>query len=607
MPKKLYFHRVISWLSDFNIARKIGCGYSLAIGIAVLGTTVGLIAGDYYQRKAQKQLLQVSRQHNLFDELEQTLLTIRSHPQELIAVLEDSIWFQYETSQFTSDADRAKVLLSKLGALARQQPNSLATDPQTLQSLLQQQRKTLDAYIRFIEALHQQIDPLELTADRLPEARRQVLNAIAGPEAIRLRLEFERFSESLTRIARDTQRQYVRANEQLVYANTLRLKIILCSMILSAAIAAVLAFFTSRAIAHPLEAVTQVAQRAIQEENFDLQVAATSRDEIGTLATALNQLIQWVGDYTARLEEARKNLEQRVEERTAELTRALHDLQMTQTQLIQTEKMSSLGQMVAGIAHELNNPVNFIHGNIIYTEQYCQNLMELIELYQKHCCQVSPEIQEYREQADLEFVFSDLPSILKSMKVGTERIKDIVISLRNFSRLDESEQKSVDIHEGIENSLLILSHRIKNNIQVIKKYDELPLIACYPAQLNQVFMNIIANALDALLDSEVNPKQLIVKTANLEKDRIQVSIKDNGSGISPEIRDRLFDPFFTTKPVGKGTGLGLSICYQIVEKHQGKIEVISELGRGSEFRIALPIQPEPSQRDRAGILIKPAS
>lgn len=589
MSKKLASRWGISWLSNLKIARKIGCGYAVAIGIAVLGAAGGLIIGDYYQKKAQQQLLQISYQNSLLNELEHALLKTRSHPQELIAVLEDSIWFEYEVNSFTSDVDHAKSLILELHSLSKKRSNSLPINPKTFHALLKQHSQTFEEYVQLIESLHQQIEPLKLSPDRLPEARQQVVTAIAGSEAIRLRVEFERFSENLARIAQKTEQQYEQANEEVIRANTLRLQIILSSMLCSVAIAVFLAFFTATAIAHPLEALTRVAQRVTKEGNLHLQATVISHDEIGTLSTSFNQLIQWVSEYTDRLEEARKNLEQRVEERTIELTQTLSDLKETQSQLIQTEKMSGLGQMVAGVAHEINNPVNFIHGNLTYINRYFQELWGLIELYQNcHCS--SPKIDEYIEQVDLEFIRSDFPNVLHSMKLGTERIRAIVLSLRNFSRLDESEQKAVDIHEGIDNTLVILNHRIKNKVEIVKKYDRLPLIACYPSQLNQVFMNIIANALDAMFETDSEQKQLEITTEKLENHQIKVRIKDNGKGIPAEVKNKLFDPFFTTKPVGKGTGLGLSICYQIIEKHQGEIEVISEPGRGTEFTIALPLK-----------------
>ena len=343
---------------------------------------------------------------------------------------------------------------------------------------------------------------------------------------------------------------------------------------------------TSRAIARPLKAVKRVAQQVTQEANFDLQVEVSTEDEVGSLARSLNQLIQWIGDYTQKLTFS----SQMLEKRNQDLAQALQELQQTQTQLIQTEKMSSLGQMVAGIAHEINNPVNFICGNLFYAEDGIQSLLAALNLYQAHCTPLSSDIETKLEDLDLDFLKSDLPKLITSMRLGTERIQKIVLSLRNFSRLDESAIKAVDLHEGIDDTLLILNHRFKKGVEAIKQYGDLPLVACYPAQLNQVFMNIITNALDAMLEDDLQPKHLTIQTEKVAENQVQVKIRDSGPGMPPEVQKKLFEPFFTTKPVGKGTGLGMSICYQIVEKHQGRIEVNSAPGEGTEFAIALPIQ-----------------
>ncbi|MFB2833898.1 GAF domain-containing protein [Floridanema evergladense] len=302
-----------------------------------------------------------------------------------------------------------------------------------------------------------------------------------------------------------------------------------------------------------------------------------------------------------------------------QLSHALQNLKQTEAQLVHTEKMSSLGQMVAGIAHEINNPVNFIYGNLDHANGYIADLLGLLRLYQQYYPNPVPEITEEAENIDLEFLKEDLPKLLASMQVGTERIRQIVLSLRNFSRLDEAEKKPVNIHEGIDNTLLILQSRLKGGqgkpeIQVIKEYGELPLIECYAGQLNQVFMNIISNAIDAL-ENVPETRKITIRTSVVKNHSesqllaeenalsdgnylpevnnfhlVVVSISDNGLGMSEEVRKRLFDPFFTTKPVGKGTGLGLSISYQIVaEKHGGQLRCNSAPGKGAEFVLEIPV------------------
>ncbi|MEG4455863.1 GAF domain-containing protein [Microcoleus sp. N9_A1] len=292
-----------------------------------------------------------------------------------------------------------------------------------------------------------------------------------------------------------------------------------------------------------------------------------------------------------------------------QIAQNLKDLQHTQAQLIQTEKMSGLGQLVAGIAHEINNPVNFIYGNLNHASEYTASLLSLLELYQQQSPDASPEISELAEDIDLEFLLEDLPKLLLSMKVGADRIRQIVLSLRNFSRLDESQMKAVDIHDGIDSTLLILQHRLKSNadsanIVLVKEYGILSVVECYAGQLNQVFMNVIGNAIDALESHKMLAGQSVVPQIKIYTAVGQLNgtvpsavirISDNGTGISESMRQRIFDPFFTTKSVGKGTGLGLSISYQIVvEKHGGVLKCNSELGQGTEFVIEIPLRQQPA-------------
>ncbi|MCU0543533.1 MAG: ATP-binding protein [Oscillatoriaceae cyanobacterium Prado104] len=325
---------------------------------------------------------------------------------------------------------------------------------------------------------------------------------------------------------------------------------------------------------------------------------------LGTILSAivtfyLNSLL----NYTDRIEKI-------AAERSAKsqkLQQILQELQQTQSQLIQQEKMSSLGLLVAGVAHEINNPINFIYGNIHHASEYARDLLELVALYQKHYLSPPSEVLEHLENIDFGFLSEDLPQMLSSMKIGADRIIQIVQSLRNFSRLDESEMKVVNIHDGIDSTLLILQSRLKATdyrppIEIVKKYGNLPMVECYVGQLNQVFMNILANAIDAIdsyciergeWESKINRSTIAIATEYAMPDKIIVRISDNGPGIPENVRQRLFDPFFTTKPAGKGTGLGLSIGYKIVvDKHKGSLRCQSLPGRGTEFSIEIPQRQE---------------
>ena len=326
-----------------------------------------------------------------------------------------------------------------------------------------------------------------------------------------------------------------------------------------------------------------------------------SQIDLETFNTLAGQIA--IALENARLFEEIQKAEAQHRDKAEQLEQALHELQRTQTQLIQTEKMSSLGQLVAGVAHEINNPVNFISGNIAPASQYLQDLLNLLQLYQQHYPNPVAAIQEHAEDIELDFLVQDFQKILSSMKLGAERIRQIVLSLRNFSRLDEALMKEVDIHEGIDNTLVILQNQLKDKpghpeIQVIKEYGNLPKVECCAGQLNQIFMNLLVNAIDSLDESnrkrlpdgsKQNPGAIWIRTRVLDRNWVEIRIIDNGLGMTAEVQHKIFDPFFTTKSVGKGTGLGLAIGYQIVvEKHGGQLECISAPGQGAEFVIKIP-------------------
>jgi signal transduction histidine kinase len=350
------------------------------------------------------------------------------------------------------------------------------------------------------------------------------------------------------------------------------------------------------------------AQAAISLENAKLYT------DLSEKTARLKQANQQLEDYSYNLEikvqertEELKFSEAREREKANQLELTLQKLYSTQAQLIQAEKMSSLGQLVAGIAHEINNPVNFIFGNLFPANEYIKSLLDLINLYQINYPHPVPEIKEKIEDIELDFLVKDLRLILESMRVGSERIQQIVQSLRNFSRLDEATIKPVDIHSGIDSTILILQHRLKPNgqysgIELVKNYGQLPLVNCYASGLNQVFMNLLSNAIDALQEALEKPEfkaqkhpQIMISTEVSSSHTVLIRISDNGLGMSQSVINKIFDPFFTTKPVGSGTGLGLSISYSIiVEQHKGHLTCYSTPGEGTEFIIEIPIE-QPSQ------------
>ncbi|MEH1767138.1 MAG: response regulator [Nostoc sp.] len=304
-------------------------------------------------------------------------------------------------------------------------------------------------------------------------------------------------------------------------------------------------------------------------------------------------------------------LQVKLQEKNFLLQQALDNLQSSQVQQIQNEKMVALGQLVAGLAHEINNPISFIYGNLQYAGQYVEDLVNMIEVYQQEYPKPTPKVQEIAKDIDLNFMIKDLQNLIGAMYRGSDRIREIVLALQHFSRHDEAEMKRVNIHEDIENTLVMLQHRLRETadrsaIIIVKDYGNLPLVTCYASELNQVFMHLLNNAIDAIEEGVENKSsipysllstpQIRIHTEVTDLNMVKIAIADNGLGIEESLRSRLFDPFFTTKPVGKGSGLGLSISYQIiVQKHRGNITCNSSVGKGAEFAIEIPIeQPEVS-------------
>lgn len=315
------------------------------------------------------------------------------------------------------------------------------------------------------------------------------------------------------------------------------------------------------------------------------QYQAESDQEQAAIAKHQQDLYQISLDATAT-----------AQQKAQELQQAMTELTQAQTHLIQAEKLSSIGQLVSGVAHEINNPVNFIYGNIGHAEEYLQDFLKMLDLYQEHYPNPAAEIRTTAAEIDLDFICTDFPKLLESIKMGAERICQIVRSLRNFSRADQSYLEATNIHDGIEGTLMILSNRLKSDshrptIEIQRQYGDLPLVECYPGQLNQVFMNILANAIDALDESPPTAPRIRIQTAVVDQNWIEIRIADNGPGIAAETQTHIFKPFFTTKGVGKGTGLGMSISHEIItEQHAGQLTCVSQPQKGTEFIIQIPQQ-----------------
>ena len=599
----------ISIFQKLSVAQKIGFGYAIAIGVGVLGTFTGTFIGDYFQYQAIEVERQVDEEVELFNELKSAILKARIHQQQFIPLLEEPVDLQKEFTNFRKQTDDAKEGWDELESFSKEISTNNLKHSSQVSAFLQTYDGVQDAYFEEVEQLIKQIGLLNLKSPaQIQTAQKLLLDFTNSSTA----LKFDVIAGELSELAEAAEEDDEEADAALAQAQETRRFIVFGTNLISIVLATLLAIYTTKTITLPIINLTHIAEETTRDSNFNLQAPVITEDEIGILAISLNQLIIRVNFLLKEQEKAQEqlelanlNLEKKVQERTEKLATTLKELQYTQAQLIQKEKMSSLGQLVAGIAHEINNPVNFIHGNPDYTKDYLQDLLSLVELYQIEYPNPTEAIEEEMENIELEFLQEDLPNILYSMQTGSERIREIVKSLRTFSRLDEADYKKVDIHESIESTLMILQSRLKAKperceITVIKNYEKLPFVECYAGQLNQVFLNLLFNAID-VLEEKINKTnnspflvpQISISTKLLDSERITICIADNGLGMTEEVREQIFNPFFTTKPVGQGTGLGLAVSYQIVvDKHHGELSCTSTPGEGSEFVIEIPIVQE---------------
>ncbi|GAB4201285.1 MAG: hypothetical protein Fur006_53520 [Coleofasciculaceae cyanobacterium] len=610
------------WIGHLKVGQKIALGYGLALSVAVSGTTLGFIIADRYQQKAYRLQEKALTELYLAYRLQVSVFRVRTKQHKLIFFINQPQRWEANCSQLLAYLTDLRQIWSEFQSTYASLPLEVhsTSEVEAINRLLQTD-KSFESYLQQSRKLFQKNKLRNLNLEEIEAAKMELFQFMDGSSAFKL----DDFINDLTHLVQVTAQEYEQAARNLKAAERLRVQIIAASLMLSIVVATLLVFYMYQAIAHPIQSVTYVAQQVTKESNFDLQAPVANHDEVGILADSLNRLIREVQqllktqtETNEQLEIYNQILEQKVQERTKELKnknqflqKTIDELHRTQSQLVQTEKMSSLGQVVAGVAHEINNPINFIGANLTYTQEYTQQLLELVELYQRQYPSPTETIQEKISEIELDFLKKDIPQILSSMKTGYERIAEIIQSLRTFSRFDAAKTKAVDIHEGIDSALMILQHRLKDKpehpgIEVIRDYGQLPPIECYPGQLCQVFMNLIGNAIDALdvyntqrtkEEIAANPSRIQIHTEMIENQWAVIRIADNGPGISEEVRGKIFDPFFTTKPLGKGTGLGLSISYQIVvEKHGGELQCHSAPGQGTEFVIRIPVVKERSRK-----------
>ncbi|WP_008314907.1 sensor histidine kinase [Leptolyngbya sp. PCC 6406] len=590
-------------LGVLGIGQKIWLGYGVTLGIAIGGVLLGMGIGAHTQQRAFAVANWAQTKAELLNRLRTSVLETRLHEYLLFSALDNPESLRQESAVFAEYSRETQlawwdlqVFLAESGPEATGEATAAlfsgdATDPEhshgseaephghgdhghedhrhggnpevSLPQVIEAFDASLTDYLQQVEALDRQLSNPAGQGTVSQEAAEIALLALINSEAAADLDDLSHELEDLTAAAYNRLQQTQATLDQAIVLNRW---IVLGSVTLSIGLALVLGRYLSHSLSQPLRQVTAIAQRITREDNFALQAPVTSRDEIGTLAAALNGLAQRVQTLLTEQEA------------------------VAQQKLIQSEKMAGLGQMLAGVAHEINNPVNFIHGNLIHAQNYVTDLLSLIHAYEAALPEIPDSVQVVAEDIDQEFLEEDLPQLLKSMQIGSERTCQIVMSLKNFSRLDNDTSHSVDLHACLDTTLLLLHNRLKKGVEVVLQYGDIPLIEGSPGSLYQVFMNLLSNALDAFQDEPPNSPILTITTERSGPDHVAIHIADNGPGIPTEHQAKIFEAFFTTKPTGVGTGLGLSISREVVvEKHHGQISCQSSPGAGTTFTVELPI------------------
>ncbi|MGF1522117.1 MAG: sensor histidine kinase [Leptolyngbyaceae cyanobacterium] len=585
----------------------LGSKILVAYGISFLVALTGIMTGFSVSRQIENEALSLQEEalkdREKAANLQEDLLEFLLYQKSISKDLEDfrrsgirSVSFQTNLSEFLVEYDEFKQSWQAFRTndeLTGDDAIDAAGLPEAQRvagAIVRDYEAAINDYIRQTDWHFPGLKPTAVTPDQIALLQ----SKLATLNQSEFNLKVGDFTERISTLVDATEEQYGKATELLQRSSIMQTRLMLVSALASGLLGSLLMLTLSYLLLRPLKEMMAMTQQSIENADFDLYVQTKSQDELGKLAQAFNTYLQFVKQLLMQRETANQKLQG-----------TLDELHRTQAQMLQNEKMSGLGQLVAGVAHEINNPVSFIHGNIIHVQGYAEDLLELVSLYQKYYPNPVDEIRVEEQKIDLEFLQRDLPKTLLSMQMGSDRIREIVLSLRSFSRVDEAEFKPVDIHAGLDSTLVILNHRLKarpdcSEISVVKEYGALPEIECYPGLLNQVFMNILSNAIDALEGwvkgqtgdkREKNTGKITIRTTLLDQSWVQIAIRDNGPGMTPEVQQRIFEPFFTTKPVGKGTGMGMSISYQIVtDRHNGKLECSSNLGEGTEFTIQIPLK-----------------
>lgn len=565
-----------------RLVSQIGYGYLIAISVGWVGSIVGILVADYFQGKGILQLLDAQAQTRLLIRFEETATQSQLQAMRSLMVGEASDEQQPISPAIDDNLAALSRLRAELDAFLAGQPVWLAQDAERLQMLL-------TTYEEALQQQHRQIRSA-IANGAASETAAQILSAEATAV-------LDQLHQDLAAVIQMAQRQEALAADVMESAQGLEKFIVIASITVAGLLAGILAWRTTRAIATPIEDITQVARQVSHDANYQVRAQVFHEDEVGTLAHSLNELIERVAERTQALEQAAAT----AIAQNQELQATLQALKKAQLQLVQAEKMSSLGQLAAGIAHEINNPIAFIYGNLQHVREYSETLFEAIDRLQPAIPEPNELLSEILDAEELDFIRQDFPKVVQSIKNGTERINSLILSLKVFSRLQESHLKLANLNEGLDSSLVLVGHRLKSQngrpaIGVSQQYANLPEIECFSSQMNQVFMNIINNAIDAIDErwrqsSGHWQPQLRLKST-LNSDSILIQIANNGLPIPPAVQNKIFDPFFTTKPIGKGVGLGLSVSYEIVhKKHQGDLTFVSPWQDevGTQFQISMPL------------------